>query len=91
MQRVDLARDVRDVVVLEAAHEMRDRVSLANVREELIAEPFALRRALDQARDVDELDDRRHDLLGLTIAAIASSRGSGTATTPTFGSIVQNG
>ncbi len=28
---------------------------------------------------------------GFTIAAIASSFGSGTVTTPTFGSIVQNG
>jgi hypothetical protein len=28
---------------------------------------------------------------GLTIAASASMRGSGTSTTPTFGSMVQNG
>ena len=60
----DFARDVHDVVVHEAAHEMRDRMRLANVREELVAEPLALRRAFDEARDVDELDDGRHDLLG---------------------------
>src|SRR5688572_31411444 len=64
VQRIDLARDVHDVVVLETAHEMRDRVRLANVREELIAKPLTLRRAFDEARDVDELDDGRHDLLG---------------------------
>src|SRR6185503_3979988 len=40
VQRVDLARNVHDVVVLEAAHEVRDRVRLADVREELVAEPL---------------------------------------------------
>ena len=58
------SRDVDDVVVDEAAHEMRDRVRLADVREELVAEPLALRRAFDEPRDVDELDDGGHDLLG---------------------------
>ena len=65
VQRIDLARDVHDVVVHEAAHEVRDRMRLANVREELVAQPLALRCALDEARDVDELDDGRHDLLRL--------------------------
>ena len=57
--------DVHDVRVLEAAHDVRDRVDLADVREELVAEALALRRAGDEARDVDELDRRRDDLLGL--------------------------
>ena len=35
------------------------------MREELIAEPFALRRAADEARDVDELDGRRDGLRGV--------------------------
>ena len=63
--RVDLARDVDDVLVLEAAHHVDDRVGLADVGEELVAEAFALRCAGDEAGDVDEFDDRRHDLLGL--------------------------
>ena len=62
--RVDAARDVHDVVVDEAAHDVRDRVGLADVGEELVAEALALRGAGDEARDVDELDDRRHDALG---------------------------
>ena len=44
---------------------MDDRVGLADVGEELVAEPFALRRAFDQAGDVDELHHRRHDALRL--------------------------
>ena len=58
-----LARDVHDVVVLEAAHDVRDRVGLADVGEELVAEALALRRARDQPRDVDELDDGGNHLL----------------------------
>ena len=57
--RVDLAGDVDDVVVLEAAHHVGDRVDLADVGEELVAEALALRRAGDEAGDVDELDRGR--------------------------------
>ena len=52
-----------DVVVDEAAHHVRDRIGLADVGEELVAQAFALRGAGDQAGDVDELDDRRNHLL----------------------------
>ena len=48
-----------DVGVLEAADDLDDRVDFADVGEELVAEPFALARALHQAGDVDELDRRR--------------------------------
>ena len=65
VQRVHLARHVRDVVVFEATHEMRDCVRLADVREELVAEALALRRALDEARDVDELHDGGHHFFRL--------------------------
>ena len=44
------------VAPLEAAQHMDDRVDFADVREELVAEPFALRRAAHQPGDVDELD-----------------------------------
>ena len=64
-QRVDLAGDVHDVVVDEAAHHLRDGVRLADVREELVAEAFALRGAGHEARDVHELDRGRQHLLGL--------------------------
>ena len=91
-ERIDLFRDVNHVLVLEAAHDVRDRVGFADVGEELVAEAFALRRAGDQSGDVDEFDHRRQDALGLHDRRRApSSRGSGTSTMPTFGSIVQNG
>ncbi len=62
-QRVDAAGHVHDVVVLEAAHHVRDRIDLADVRQELVAEPLALRGAGDEAGDVDELHRGRQDLL----------------------------
>ena len=63
--RIDLARDVDDVGIVEAAHDVRDRVALADVREELVAQSFALARAGDQSGDVDELDGRGDGLLRL--------------------------
>ncbi len=51
---VDLVFDMLDVVILEAAQHMDDRVDLADVAEELVAEAFALRRAAHEAGDVDE-------------------------------------
>jgi hypothetical protein len=60
--RIDATRHVHDVAVLEAAHHVRDRVGLADVRQELVAEPLALGRAGDQSRDVDELHRGRDDL-----------------------------
>ena len=54
-----------DVVIFEAAQHMRDGVDLADVGEELVAEPFALGGAAHQARDVDEGDARRDEFGGL--------------------------
>ena len=85
------AVDVHDVLVVEAAHHVDDRVGLADVAEELVAEALALGGALHEAGDVDELDRRRDDRAQWTIASRASRRASGTMTTPVFGSIVQNG
>ena len=89
--RIDAALDVDDVVVLEAADDVRDRVGLADVREELVAEALALGCAAHEAGDVDEVDRRGDDRFGWSSATSASSRASGTGTTPTFGSIVQKG
>ena len=38
---------------------MNNRVALADIRKELVAEALALGSALDKARDIDELDGRR--------------------------------
>ena len=54
-----------DVGILEAAHHVGDGVDLADIAEELVAEPLALGGAAHQARDVDEGQPRRHDLGGL--------------------------
>ena len=51
---IDAALDMRDVVVLEAAKDVDDGIDLADVAEELVAKPFALRRTAHEARDVDE-------------------------------------
>ena len=61
--RVDAAVDVDDVLVVERADDLADRVGLADVREELVAQALALGRALDDAGDVDERHGRREDLL----------------------------
>ena len=54
--RVDLACHVDDVVILEAAHHVDDRVGFANVREKLVAQALALTGTRHQPGDVDELD-----------------------------------
>jgi hypothetical protein len=42
--------------ILEAAQHMDDRIHFADVGEELIAQPFAFRRAAHQAGNVDEFE-----------------------------------
>ena len=64
-RRIDAALDVGDVIVLEAAHDVGDGIDLADVGQELVAEPLALRGAFHQSGDIDERQPRRHDLLGL--------------------------
>ncbi|EGJ77201.1 putative GTP-dependent nucleic acid-binding protein EngD [Streptomyces sp. Tu6071] len=59
--RGDLAVDVHDVVVLEGADHLADRVRLADVREELVAQSLALARAAHDAGDVDEVHRRGED------------------------------
>ena len=61
--RIDRSADVMNIGVLETAHDLHDRIHLANVAQELIAETFPRARSLDEARDVDELDRRRNNFL----------------------------
>ena len=51
---IDAVLDVGDVVILEAAQNVSDRVDLADVRQELVAQALALRRATHQPGDVNE-------------------------------------
>ena len=89
--RRDAPVDVHDVVVLEDPDDLADGVAVADVREELVAQPLALAGALDDAGDVDEVDRRGDELREPKTSASFGSRASGTPTTPTFGSIVANG
>ena len=52
-----------DVVVLEAAQHVDHRIDLADVAEELVAQPFALARPAHQPGDIDKAELRRDDLL----------------------------
>ena len=60
--RVDLAPYMGDVVIVEAAQHVDDRIRFADVCEELVAEAFALARAFHEAGDVHEVHPGRHDL-----------------------------
>ena len=62
---VDAAVHMDDVLILKTAHHVHDGVHLADVREELVAQPLAPAGALDQTRDVHKFHRRRRDLLGL--------------------------
>ena len=57
--RIHLAVDVDDVGVIEHADHLGDGLRLADVGEELVAQPFALGGALDDAGDVHEGHRRR--------------------------------
>src|SRR5438270_7738516 len=63
--RTHSAHDMGDVRILETAHDVHYGVRLSDVREELVAESFALRGTLDEAGDVDELHDSGNDFLRL--------------------------
>src|SRR5260370_42715634 len=76
-QRVDRAQHVHDVGVLERADYVDDRVHLADVRQELVAQALALRGAFHEPRDVDELDHGGDLLLGLYDAVERLEAGGG--------------
>ncbi len=57
---IDRSHDVRDIGVLEAAHDVDYRVGLANVGQKLVAQSLTLGRAFYEAGDVHELNDCWH-------------------------------
>ena len=61
--RVHGAVDMDDVLILKAADHVDNCVTLADIREELVSEALALAGALDEAGNVDELDDCGRDFL----------------------------
>src|SRR5205814_4152930 len=63
--RIDGAFDVCNVVAFEAADDVQNRVDLADVREEFVAQTVAGAGAADDAGDVDDAHLRVDDLLSL--------------------------
>ena len=59
------AVDVGDVAVVEAPQDVDDRIRVADVAQKFVAQTFALRGALHEARDVDDFDRRRDHALGV--------------------------
>ncbi len=64
-KRIQAARHVHNVVVLETADDMGDGVCLANVRQELVAEPLPFRSTGHQPGDVHEFHGGGDNLLRL--------------------------
>ena len=56
--------DIIEQALREHAHDLADRVGLANVGQELVAEPLPLGRAAHQAGDIHEPGSGRHDAGG---------------------------
>ena len=51
------------VGVFEAADDIHDCISFANVRQKLVAQAFTFRSTRDQPGDIDKLDSRSEDAL----------------------------
>lgn len=87
----DLAVDVDDVLILEGADDLADRVRLADVREELVAQALPSLAPRTMPAMSTKSTVAGSSFWELKISASLFRRGSGTPTTPTFGSIVANG
>ena len=61
-ERIDLVGDVNDIAVFKAAQHIGDGIGLADIGEELVAQPFALRCAFHQARNIHKAHARRQNV-----------------------------
>ncbi len=59
---IQVESHVGDITGLKAAHDHSDGVHVADVAQELVAQPLTPVRALDQPGNVHETNRRRHDL-----------------------------
>ena len=57
---VDVALDVRHLIVLEHAADVEDGVTRANVRQKRVAQALTFRRAFHQTGDVDDVEESRN-------------------------------
>ena len=58
--RIYFIGDVHNVVVVEAAHHVRQNADFAYMRQKLISQPFSFRRAFYQTGNIDEFDGSRN-------------------------------
>ena len=63
--RIHAALHVGHVFIFKTAHHFRDGVGVADVAQELVAQAFALGRALHQPRDIHKMHNGRRDLPGI--------------------------
>ena len=70
---------------------MDQQVHLPDGRQKLVAQPFALGGALDQAGHVHELDAGRGELLGFEQPAQLGEARVGTGANPVLGAMVLKG
>ena len=63
INRRNFARNMHHVIVVKAAHDMSRGVAFADVGEKLVAQPFALRRAFDEAGNIHKLHRRGNHAL----------------------------
>ncbi len=83
--RIDRAGDVDHVGIFETADDLQDGVDLANVTEELVAQPLTFAGPFDDAGDIHQLDDRGDELLGHDVLADPSQPVVGHAHDPLVG------
>ena len=62
---IDRTIDVYDIIIVEAAEDMDNRVRLADIRQELVAQTFALACPFHETGDINDFDRRRDDAFGM--------------------------
>ena len=61
--RINVARDVVNVVVIKNTYYLCDSIYLTDVREKLIPQPLPFRGAFHESRDIDEFNNSRNSFL----------------------------
>ncbi|HQE51956.1 MAG TPA: hypothetical protein PLD74_06285, partial [Prolixibacteraceae bacterium] len=61
---IDASVDVYQIIVVEAAKHVDQRVGIADVGQEAVAHPLPFARSLGQSGNIKDLYNRRNQLLG---------------------------
>ena len=90
-QWIDRPRDMGDIGILETTDDLNDRIDLADMAEEFVAQPSPSAAPLTIPAMSTNLRAAGITFLVPMYVVIRPRRSSGTFTIPSFGSIVQNG